>query len=428
MSTTLPPSEAATSAFADQVVRWQRCSGRHQLPWQNTSDAYRIWVSEVMLQQTQVRTVLGYYEGFLARFPDVFALANANLDEVLSAWSGLGYYRRARNLHACARYIVEVYKGEFPCDEKLLAALPGIGRSSAAAIAAFAFNRRAAILDGNVKRVLARVFALSLDTQSSKAIRTLWSLAEGLLPVSEDMPAYTQGLMDLGATLCLVRKPRCGDCPVQSMCLAYKQGHPNAYPLAKVAKSLPLRQWMMLWITDGDKLLLLRRPQQGIWASMWSLPALEDLPQVWLDQQAAIKAQFSQSEQRHKLACLMQTRWRQDCGKLIPALAIDGKACTTALAVLKASTEASLQADYWLDVEQSFTHFRLRAPVLRMGIASQNLDLDDDKRACEPPAAYEKHRAQESELQSLWIKLEDALELGIPSALRKLLKTALASS
>ncbi|NCZ28701.1 MAG: A/G-specific adenine glycosylase, partial [Betaproteobacteria bacterium] len=191
MSTTLPPSEAATSAFADQVVRWQRCSGRHQLPWQNTSDAYRIWVSEVMLQQTQVRTVLGYYEGFLARFPDVFALANANLDEVLSAWSGLGYYRRARNLHACARYIVEVYKGEFPCDEKLLAALPGIGRSSAAAIAAFAFNRRAAILDGNVKRVLARVFALSLDTQSSKAIRTLWSLAEGLLPVSEDMPAYT---------------------------------------------------------------------------------------------------------------------------------------------------------------------------------------------------------------------------------------------
>jgi A/G-specific adenine glycosylase len=186
--------------IAPALVAWQRVSGRSHLPWQNTRDPYRVWLSEVMLQQTQVGTVLGYYERFMARYPDVAALAAAPFDDVLALWSGLGYYSRARNLHRCAQAVVTVYGGCFPPSASALAELPGIGRSTAAAIAAFCFGERVAILDGNVKRVLSRVLAYGEDLARSSAERELWAQAQTLLPAeSADMPAYTQGLMDLGA-------------------------------------------------------------------------------------------------------------------------------------------------------------------------------------------------------------------------------------
>src|SRR5436190_18768646 len=194
------------SSFADRVIAWQRTHGRHTLPWQNTRDPYRVWLSEIMLQQTQVATVLGYYERFLQRFPDVHALAAASIDDVFALWSGLGYYSRARNLHRCAQKVVAEHGGRFPPTSAALAELPGIGRSTAAAIAAFCFGERVAILDGNVKRVLTRVLAFDGDLAEARAERELWTEATALLPL-HDIAAYTQGLMDLGATVCAARAP-----------------------------------------------------------------------------------------------------------------------------------------------------------------------------------------------------------------------------
>src|SRR5687768_14848190 len=216
--------------FAARLVAWQREHGRHHLPWQRTRDPYRVWLSEVMLQQTQVATVLPYYERFVASFPDVRALADAPIDRVLQHWSGLGYYRRAHHLHAGAKAIVERHGGAFPRDVAAIAALPGIGRSTAAAIAAFAFGTRAAILDGNVKRVLARHRGSEED---------LWARAEGLLP-KRGIEAYTQGLMDLGATLC-TRTPKCETCPVRQSCVARKTGRVAELPAPRARKVLPVR-------------------------------------------------------------------------------------------------------------------------------------------------------------------------------------------
>ena len=201
------------------MIGWQGRHGRHGLPWQGNPDPYRVWLSEVMLQQTQVATVLAYYPRFLARFPDVRALAAAPLDAVLAAWSGLGYYRRARLLHRCAQVVVAEHGGAFPRHAVQLAALPGIGRSTAAAIAAFCFGERAAILDGNVKRVLARAFGIGDDLGTAAGQRALWARAEALLP-ARGIGAYTQGLMDLGATVCLARRPRCDACPLAATCAA----------------------------------------------------------------------------------------------------------------------------------------------------------------------------------------------------------------
>ena len=201
------------SLFADRIIAWQKAHGRHDLPWQRTQDAYRIWLSEIMLQQTQVATVIPYYERFVARFADVHALAAAPLDVVMAHWAGLGYYSRARNLHQCAQRIVADHAGEFPSNVDALACLPGIGRSTAGAIAALAFGERAAILEGNVKRVLARHFGVSGYPGSPSTEREMWLLADGLLP-SRHIGVYTQGLMDLGATVCTRSRPKCGACPV----------------------------------------------------------------------------------------------------------------------------------------------------------------------------------------------------------------------
>jgi A/G-specific adenine glycosylase len=209
--------------FASVVIRWQRDHGRHDLPWQQTREPYPVWLSEIMLQQTQVGTVKAYYARFLERFPDMDALAAADLDEVLSVWSGLGYYSRARNLHRCAQAVRDRFGGKWPRSPDVLETLPGIGRSTAAAIAAFCFGERVAILDGNVRRVLSRVLGFDSDLSKMANQRALWVLAEQLLPVDhlrQTMPAYTQGLMDIGATVCRARGPDCGACPAASVCAA----------------------------------------------------------------------------------------------------------------------------------------------------------------------------------------------------------------
>jgi A/G-specific adenine glycosylase len=265
------------AGIAGRVVRWQASHGRSTLPWQNTRDPYRIWLSEVMLQQTQVATVLAYYQRFLTRFPDVASLAAASLDEVLALWSGLGYYSRARNLHRCATTVVEQHGGHFPQTAVQLEQLPGIGRSTAAAIAAFCWGERAAILDGNVKRVLARALAFGDDLAQPAAERALWQRATDLLPASSaDMPAYTQGLMDLGATVCLARNPSCLLCPLEPVCAARRLQTPQAFPvksrkLRRTAQSL----WLLRARADDGSVWLEKRPTPGVWAGLYCLPVFE---------------------------------------------------------------------------------------------------------------------------------------------------------
>jgi A/G-specific adenine glycosylase len=269
------PGLIVGSGFAPRVVRWQREHGRHDLPWQRTRDPYRVWLSEIMLQQTQVATVLSYYERFLARFPDIHALARAALDDVLAQWSGLGYYSRARNLHRCAQVVVTRHGGEFPRSAAELAQLPGIGRSTAAAIAAFCFGERAAILDGNVKRVLTRWLGFADDLAIAANERRLWSEACALLPEDEGIEAYTQGLMDLGATLCLARSPSCLVCPVSEDCAARRTGDIERYPVKKRTLKRGRRESVWLWLRWGEHLWLQQRPAQGVWAGLWSLPEFD---------------------------------------------------------------------------------------------------------------------------------------------------------
>jgi len=260
--------------FAQRLIDWQKQYGRHDLPWQNTTDPYAIWVSEIMLQQTQVTAVIGYYQKFMQRFPDIATLANASQDEVLQHWSGLGYYSRARNLHNAAQIIVDEHQGAFPADFTTIQTLPGIGRSTAAAIASFAFNQVQTILDGNVKRVLARYFAIEGWPGAPRIEKKLWALAESLLPDTE-MVAYTQGLMDLGATLCTRSKPQCNRCPLANDCEASKQGRTHLLPTPKPRKSTPEKSVTMLILKQGDSILLEKRPPSGIWGGLWSFPETE---------------------------------------------------------------------------------------------------------------------------------------------------------
>jgi A/G-specific adenine glycosylase len=250
--------------FAQKLVRWQRRHGRHGLPWQGTRDPYRIWLSEIMLQQTQVAAVVPYYERFMARFPDIAALAGASEDEVLRLWSGLGYYARGRNLLRAAREVARA--GRFPDTLEEIQALPGVGPSTAAAIAAFAFGRRAAILDGNVKRVLARCYGIEGE-------KPQWVLAQKLLP-ARNIEAYTQGLMDLGATVCTRASPACGRCPVAANCVARREGRIEELPAARKRKPVPLRHASWLVLLHKGSVLLERRPSAGIWGGLWVFPEL----------------------------------------------------------------------------------------------------------------------------------------------------------
>ncbi|WP_415033631.1 A/G-specific adenine glycosylase [Azonexus sp.] len=261
--------------FAPAIVRWQRQAGRHDLPWQNTRDPYRIWLSEIMLQQTQVATVLPYYQRFLQRFPDLPSVAAAPLEDVLTLWGGLGYYARGRNLHRCAQLIMAQHAGKFPATAAQLAQLPGIGRSTAAAIAAFAQGERAAILDGNVKRVLCRYFAITEDVFRAAGERALWELAERLLPASGVMAEYTQGMMDLGATLCTRRQPQCVACPLHAHCRARQENRQHLLPVPRIRQKRPERQASFLLLSDGQGILLERRPAQGIWGGLLAFPEAE---------------------------------------------------------------------------------------------------------------------------------------------------------
>jgi len=268
------------AGFAPRLIAWQREHGRHGLPWQNTRDAYRIWLSEIMLQQTQVGTVIPYYARFLERFPTVEALAAAPLDDVMALWAGLGYYTRARNLHRCAQVVAQEHGGRFPSTLEGLAELPGIGRSTAAAIASFAFGARETILDGNVKRVLARVFGVEGFPGEKRVENAMWTLAESLVPAPSasdaDVSAYTQGLMDLGATLCGRGKPDCARCPFATDCVANTTGRQRELPAARPKKAVPTRRTWMLVLVDGDAVMLEKRPPSGIWGGLWSLPEAAD--------------------------------------------------------------------------------------------------------------------------------------------------------
>ena len=280
------------SNFASRLIAWQKIHGRHDLPWQNTHDPYAIWVSEVMLQQTQVAAVIGYYQRFMQRFPDIASLASAEQEEVLQYWSGLGYYSRARNLHNAAQIIVDEHAGHFPQEFEAIQRLPGIGRSTAAAIASFAFDQVRAIMDGNVKRVFARHFLVEGWPGLPKVETQLWELAGQLLPEAE-MVAYTQGLMDLGATLCTRARPKCSVCPLMQTCRADQMQRVSELPASKPRKAIPEKQTTMLILLRGNEVMLEKRPSTGIWGGLWSLPeiAIDVTPEQAAEQRYGVRAE-----------------------------------------------------------------------------------------------------------------------------------------
>lgn len=265
--------------FGNAVVAWQKLHGRHDLPWQNTKDPYAVWLSEIMLQQTQVVTVRDYFARFMKRFPSVKDLANAPQEEVMGFWSGLGYYSRARNLHRAAQVVMALHGGVFPRDAATLQTLPGIGRSTAAAVASLCFGEPIAILDANVKRVLTRYLGFKQDLAIAKNEKWLWEQAQKLLPtqqVAQAMPYYTQGMMDLGATLCTPRNPQCLQCPVIDNCKAFKEGKPETYPVkTKKLKRTSEQLWLLYAQTNNGNVWMVQRPQSGIWAGLYCLPVFE---------------------------------------------------------------------------------------------------------------------------------------------------------
>ena len=339
--------------FAARVIAWQSLHGRHDLPWQGTRDPYRVWLSEVMLQQTQVATVLDYYPRFLARFPDVGSLARAPLDDVLAQWSGLGYYSRARNLHRCAQVVVAENGGAFPPSALALAELPGIGRSTAAAIAVFAFGERAAILDGNVKRVLTRTLGFGADLAVAANERALWSAAQDLLPASSIEP-YTQGLMDLGATLCSTRRPQCGACPLEGLCVARREGQAERYPSKSRKLKRGERSNALLWLVDGDRVWLVQRPHRGVWAGLWTPPlheSLADLSAVAADWPGAGQALAAIDHALTHFDWHLQP-WRHVLPRRLSA-------------ARRAAVEATLPAGRWFTIDHALA-LGLPAPVRKL--------------------------------------------------------------
>ena len=273
--------------FVRKLLKWYRHSGRHDLPWQQGADAYRVWVSEIMLQQTQVTTVIPYYLRFIRRFPDVHVLAGADIDDVLHLWSGLGYYARARNMHKAARIISGEYNDVFPVDIDALIALPGIGRSTAGAILALGRGQVHPILDGNVKRVLTRFHGIYGWPGDKNVEEKLWAVAAQQTP-KKHVADYTQAIMDLGATICTRSRPACDRCPVAEECYAYRQGVQADLPTRKLKKSLPVRHAIFTIIENRrGEILLEKRPPAGIWGGLWSLPECpvhEDVP-AWIKRQ-----------------------------------------------------------------------------------------------------------------------------------------------
>ncbi|WP_454762750.1 A/G-specific adenine glycosylase [Cupriavidus campinensis] len=364
---------AMPADFGARVVAWQRTHGRHDLPWQNTRDPYRIWLSEIMLQQTQVAAVIEYFQRFVAALPTVAALADAPADAVMALWAGLGYYSRARNLHRCAKAVMSEHGGAFPTDPAVLVTLPGIGRSTAAAIAAFSAGVRSPILDGNVKRVFARVFGIH-GYPGERAIETrMWALAERALPPAgprqaDDMVAYTQGLMDLGATICSRGKPACladaGACPLAGECVARRDGLTGVLPTPKPRAAIPERSTVMLIIRHGRDVLVNLRPDSGIWGGLWSLPEMP-VEAVPFDADAA-----------------------ED-------VALD------AARAFGAPTRAQMAGE----LTHVFTHFRLLIRAIRVDLSALAL-----------------RSGAEDGVSRRWLSLDDLDALGTPAPVRRLLE------
>ena len=285
--------------FGRVVLRWYRQHGRHDLPWQVKGDPYRVWVSEIMLQQTQVVTVIPFYERFIRRFPDVVTLARARVDTVLSYWTGLGYYARARNLHRAARIILKEHDGVFPDEFGSVLALPGIGKSTAGAILSLASDQRHAILDGNVRRVLARYFAVAGEISRGETEAALWQHAEAVLPKRAALAApFNQAMMDLGALVCTRSKPQCRVCPLVGNCHAYALGTPDAFPTRRNKPARPTREVIFIILTDPKgRVLLERRPASGIWGGLWGFPecSLGEKPVHWCQHRFHIRATGSKA-------------------------------------------------------------------------------------------------------------------------------------
>lgn len=290
--------------FSSTLINWYAAHGRHNLPWQQDRSLYRVWISEIMLQQTQVATVIPFFQRFMARFPDARALADADQDEVLHLWTGLGYYARARNLHKTAQIIRDDFAGHFPENFDEVLNLPGIGRSTAGAILAQALNKRHAILDGNVKRVLTRLFAIEGWPGKKEIENQLWDIAESITP-DQHLTEYTQAIMDLGATVC-ARKPDCSVCPFSEHCVANQQGNMTDYPTPKKRKILPVKTTFMLVLKNSKgEILLHQRPSSGIWGGLWSLPEFNestlDNLSTWCESELGLSIQRPEalSEFRH---------------------------------------------------------------------------------------------------------------------------------
>jgi A/G-specific adenine glycosylase len=371
--TAQPDDTVVAERFSQRVIAWQRKFGRHDLPWQERRDAYRIWVSEIMLQQTQVATVIPYYQRFIGEFPAVELLAAAPLDRIMQLWSGLGYYSRARNLHRCAQALMQRFDGKFPQDTMALESLPGIGRSTAAAIASLAFGVPAAILDGNVKRVMARHFGIAGYPGEMAVQKRLWQVAERAVPTQEIEP-YTQGLMDLGASVCLRSKPQCSKCPVNQSCVALRTAQVSLIPSAKPRAPLPERFVLLLMISRGDEILVLKRPPSGIWGGLWSLP---ELP-------------LSAAEyEEHQCSAATRSQvlgWLADQGLVSDSM--------TTLATF----------------DHRFTHFRLNILPLMVSLSSRAASVSS-------PAKW--HVAEPA---MLWLKLQDVTDAALPKPVKSLLQ------
>jgi len=326
------PQNKTTASFANRLLSWWQTHGRHDLPWQKNRTAYRVWVAEIMLQQTQVATVVPYFERFMSAFPDLESLANADIDDVLALWSGLGYYARARNLHAAAARCRDEHDGRLPDDAEALEALPGIGRSTANAIVAQAFDRRALILDGNVKRVLARHAGIEGWPGTSAVLRRLWAEAQARTP--RDRAAdYTQAIMDLGATVCTPRRPDCGHCPVNRDCHALSHDRIDSLPTPRPKRSRPCRDTTMLIMeNERGEILFHRRPPAGIWGGLWSLPETSQLGErptgVPIEPPEPLRHQFTHfildiRFERIRVKADHCVSEREDCRWLPPARALE---------------------------------------------------------------------------------------------------------
>jgi A/G-specific adenine glycosylase len=343
--------QTASWQFGNSVVGWQKIHGRHDLPWQNTQDPYAVWLSEIMLQQTQVVTVREYFARFMQRFPSVQDLANASQDEVMGLWSGLGYYSRARNLHRAAQDVVALHGGEFPRDALTLQTLPGIGRSTAAAIASLCFGEPIAILDANVKRVLTRYLGFTHDLTYAKNEKLLWEKAQALLPtqyVAQSMPHYTQGMMDLGATLCTPKTPQCGQCPLKDHCKAFNEGKPQDYPVkTKKLKRTSEQLWLLYAQTKTGSVWMVQRPQSGIWAGLYCLPVFESYESLG----AFVSAKAKAKSDLQDMPVIKHTLTHKDL-YLHPV-------------ALQVTNQKSLGQGHWFD-RLSMTDIGLPAPIRKL--------------------------------------------------------------